>query len=103
MFSAHVTGTLQGVGFRAWTRHKSLRLGLSGHVRNLSDGSVEVVASGKQIALDQLLVLLESGPPGGVVTALTVEWLDVDMARAEAHSSQNPQNLKGISGFEIRF
>ncbi len=123
MFLAHVTGTVQGVGFRAWTRNESLRLGLTGYVRNLPDGSVQVVASGDQTALDQLLALLKSGPPGNrspkrAVTGVAIEWLDADTAQSETErriaqnspvSNPPPQNSKnclplgGISGFEIRF
>ncbi|HRC85758.1 MAG TPA: acylphosphatase, partial [Thermoanaerobaculia bacterium] len=37
---ARVTGRVQGVGFRAFVRREGRRLGLSGEVRNLEDGSV---------------------------------------------------------------
>lgn len=41
-----VTGRVQGVAFRAYTRQKALQLGLTGYARNLPDGSVEVLAIG---------------------------------------------------------
>ena len=40
-----VTGTVQGVGFRYYTRREAAGLGLDGYVRNTADGSVEAVAS----------------------------------------------------------
>ena len=44
--TAWVTGRVQGVGFRWWTRARALELGLAGWARNLDDGRVEVVAEG---------------------------------------------------------
>ena len=63
-----VVGLVQGVFFRASTRTQALRLGLSGHARNLPDGSVEVVASGDSDALDALERWLQIGPPAARVT-----------------------------------
>jgi len=63
-----VTGRVQGVGFRWWTRGQALRLGIDGLVRNAADGSVEVVARGEPESLDELRRLLNIGPPGADVT-----------------------------------
>ena len=69
--TAWVRGSVQGVGFRWWTRARALELGLSGRATNLADGRVEVVAEGSRSSCEALLVLLESGPrpgrPTGVV------------------------------------
>lgn len=62
-----VTGVVQGVGFRWFVREKARRLGLSGWVRNLADGSVEVAAAGDQGQIDLLVGELKKGPPGAVV------------------------------------
>lgn len=62
-----VTGVVQGVGFRWFVREKARRLGLTGWVRNLPDGSVEVLASGDQGQIDLLVGELRKGPPGAVV------------------------------------
>jgi acylphosphatase len=70
MFSARVSGSVQGVGFRAWVRTVATRLGLDGHARNLADGSVAVVASGHQDALDKLLSQLENAPPEATQSSL---------------------------------
>jgi acylphosphatase len=57
-----VSGRVQGVGFRWWTRARALELGLVGWAANLEDGRVEVVAEGQRAALDALVELL--GPEG---------------------------------------
>ncbi|HEX7117257.1 MAG TPA: acylphosphatase [Longimicrobiales bacterium] len=62
-----VTGRVQGVGFRWWTRAQAEALGLRGTVRNCADGSVEVVAGGAADALERLRSALAHGPPGARV------------------------------------
>jgi len=65
--TAWVTGRVQGVGFRWWTRARALELGLVGSATNLPDGRVQVVAEGPRPACEQLLRLLGSdGTPGRV-------------------------------------
>ena len=58
-----VSGKVQGVFFRAATREQALALGLSGHAKNLPDGSVEVLAMGDAAALRALERWLWLGPP----------------------------------------
>jgi acylphosphatase len=62
-----VVGRVQGVGFRFWTRRTAERLGLAGTVRNLPDGSVEVVARGSRQAIATLEGELRKGPPASRV------------------------------------
>ena len=64
---ARVEGMVQGVGFRYSTLHQARRLGLRGYVRNLWDGTVEVVAEGQEEQLRQLERWLHHGPPGAIV------------------------------------
>ncbi|WP_457568535.1 acylphosphatase [Desulfurobacterium sp.] len=59
---AFVSGRVQGVGYRAFTRSKAKALGLKGFVRNLPDGRVEVVAEGEEDKLEKLLEYLKQGP-----------------------------------------
>ena len=68
-----VRGRVQGVGYRASTAYEARRLGLAGWVRNLPDGSVEVVARGEAAAVDALLAWLARGPRGARVTGVDVE------------------------------
>lgn len=68
-----VRGRVQGVFFRASTREQALKLGISGHAKNLADGSVEVLASGPGQALDALQEWLRQGPPSARVENVTRE------------------------------
>ena len=71
---ARVYGMVQGVGFRYFTQRKALALGLSGYVRNLPDGSVEVYAEGRRDLLENLLGELQQGPEFSRVDEVKVEW-----------------------------
>lgn len=64
---AIVRGRVQGVGFRYSACHKGRSLGLTGWVRNLDSGEVEVWAEGDDKALVALELWLEVGPPGARV------------------------------------
>jgi acylphosphatase len=57
-----VTGIVQGVNFRRFTREEARRLGLRGTVQNLEDGSVEIRATGNQESLRQFLHWCYTGP-----------------------------------------
>jgi len=81
-----VTGRVQGVFFRAWTREEARTLHVSGWVRNCNDGSVEAQLEGDESSVEALIDLMREGPPGA-----EVETVDVEEADAE-----------GLSRFEIR-
>lgn len=57
-----VSGRVQGVCFRMSTEQQAKLLGLTGWVRNLSDGRVEVMASGESSLIDDLQQWLSHGP-----------------------------------------
>lgn len=69
----NVRGRVQGVFFRASARTEAQRLGLTGYAKNLSDGSVEVLACGAANALDELGLWLRRGPPAARVDAVVRE------------------------------
>ena len=71
LFRVH--GKVQGVGFRWWTRGVARKLGVTGTVRNLPDGSVEVRAHGTDEAVDAMRTELETGPPGASVESIEEE------------------------------
>lgn len=76
-----VTGRVQGVFFRAWTRERADALGVVGWVRNCPDGHVEAHIEGQADAVDQMLDQLSRGPPAARVEDLRtwdVEPCDFD-------------------------
>lgn len=83
-----VRGQVQGVGFRWFVARQAHRLGLRGFVRNMDDGSVEVVAQGPDSAVDELARSLIQGPARARVSR--VENTDV------------PHDIQAFSSFETR-
>jgi acylphosphatase len=73
---AIVHGRVQGVSFRYHTMTQARRLELDGWVRNLADGSVELLASGPEPALRELAEWLERGPALARVDDLVLDWRD---------------------------
>lgn len=65
-----VSGRVQGVCYRAYTQREARRLGLTGWVRNLLDGRVEVMASGSPAALEEFRQWLHRGPPQAAVNGV---------------------------------
>jgi acylphosphatase len=72
-----VRGRVQGVFFRASTRSEAHKLGLTGRVENLPDGSVEVLACGEPSAVDRLRQWLWEGPPSARVDAVECRRIEV--------------------------
>jgi acylphosphatase len=68
-----IRGRVQGVGFRHFIWRRAGQLGLSGEVRNLPSGEVEVRASGDPGALDQLQSLAREGPAAAEVIEVRIE------------------------------
>ena len=58
-----ISGRVQGVGYRAWTRDRARALGLRGWVRNEADGSVKALIGGDGQAIAEMLEDLWAGPP----------------------------------------
>jgi acylphosphatase len=69
-----VLGMVQGVFFRATTRDKARKLGLKGTVRNMRDGSVEIIAEGTEDSLNRLISFAKQGPPSAKVYDTQVKW-----------------------------
>jgi acylphosphatase len=68
-----VTGRVQGVGFRAFVEGEARARGLSGWVRNLSDGRVEAVLSGDAGVVDAVVAACRRGPAGAHVREVKLE------------------------------
>jgi len=78
--SVRVTGRVQGVFFRAWTRDEAKALGLTGWVRNAADGSVEAFLEGSESAVAKMIDLMGQGP-----SHARVDEVDVEEADPEVH------------------
>lgn len=83
----HITGRVQGVGYRHWAVKQARRLGLKGWVRNRPDGSVEARAWGSAEAVSALIDACHQGP-----IAARVDTVDVRESSAgpEAGFEQRP-------------
>lgn len=71
-----ISGRVQGVFYRESTRKKALQLGLSGWVKNLSDGRVECVACGEVSAMQALERWLYKGPITAKVTEVIASEIE---------------------------
>ena len=72
-----IEGFVQAVGYRHFAIEEARRLGIDGWVRNRSDGTVEVLASGKTKQVEDFAQACMRGPPGSRVKS-------VEMHNAEA-------------------
>ena len=70
---AWISGRVQGVSFRFYTRDLAASLGVSGWVRNLPDGRVELLAEGEESAVEQVMDFCRKGPPGAHVVEVEVK------------------------------
>ncbi|MDW4499912.1 acylphosphatase [Sulfitobacter sp. D35] len=71
-----VSGQVQGVWYRAWTRKQAETRGISGWVRNRSDGSVEALLSGEDEAVEAMIEALHGGPDTARVVKVQVRDAD---------------------------
>jgi len=69
-----IIGRVHGVFFRVSTREEAERLGITGFVRNLPEGSVEVVARGEVSLLQELIVFCRNNPGASRVQQIEVQW-----------------------------
>ena len=81
-----ISGIVQGVGFRYFAQDEAERLHVSGYVRNLRDGRVEVYAIGTPEKLARLGTLVERGPHGAMVQNVVEESAELDAQFAEDFS-----------------
>lgn len=73
-----VKGMVQGVGFRYFTIRKAAELNLTGWVKNLYNGTVEVEAEGERGLIEEFIKDLRAGPPMSSVRDIKIEWLNFE-------------------------
>ena len=83
-----ISGRVQGVWFRASTKQKADQLGITGWVRNTSDGDVEAVFEGDEKTIQKMLNWCHQGPPYARVENVKI-------------TKQSPSN--GFGDFSIRY
>ncbi|MDF1509620.1 acylphosphatase [Robertmurraya sp. DFI.2.37] len=78
MVRLHITvsGSVQGVGYRYFAQMKASQFGITGWVRNLSEGGVEIVAVGDKENLEQFMDSLREGNPFSKVTDISFVELE---------------------------
>ncbi len=69
-----VKGRVQGVGYRYYILRHAQELGLRGHVRNLTNGDVEIIAEGDRQMIERLIGYAERGPVFAHVQDIQVQW-----------------------------
>jgi len=82
-----LSGRVQGVGFRAFTRKQASSLGIKGWVKNLADGRVEIKIEGDSSSVKQMVNRVKEGP-----SFARVEDIEI-----------NDEKVDGFNNFEIRF
>lgn len=94
-----VTGRVQGVFFRAETKGLAVRLGLSGWVRNLPDGTVEAVFEGERSRVEEAVEWAGHGPAGARVDSLDLRFEEPrsDVGFEVRYARQGPPPRKGIT------
>lgn len=73
-----IKGTVQGVLFRKYTKDKAKELNIKGWVRNLPDGSVEIVAQGEERNMREFIAWCKHGPPNAIVTEFNEDETGVE-------------------------
>jgi acylphosphatase len=71
-----ISGRVQGVGYRYFALRQAERYGISGYVRNLDDGRVEVLAQGEEADVTAFLDALRQGPPAARVSVVEQEIVE---------------------------
>jgi acylphosphatase len=88
-----IKGTVQGVGFRYWTRRTATARGLQGWVRNRRDGSVEAVFAGPEERVAEMIGLCRRGPDAARVYGVDEKAAEPDamrLRRGEERFSELP-------------
>jgi acylphosphatase len=80
-YHLRIAGRVQGVGYRDALRRQALACGVTGWVRNRSDGTVEAVLRGNPDAVDALVAWARRGPPAAGVNGIEARAAQGDLDR----------------------
>lgn len=70
----NITGKVQGVGYRLSALREAKELGLKGYVRNMPNGSVEILAQGEKEKILKFAQWCKEGPSAAEVTHIKINW-----------------------------
>ncbi len=70
----YYTGRVQGVGFRHTVEGLALEIGLSGWVKNLPDGCVEILGEGSKADLDLFMKRIRESAVGPYIRKADCDW-----------------------------
>lgn len=87
---AIISGRVQGVGYRDWTRYVARERGVDGWVRNRQDGSVEALFTGSSEAVSGMIAACRKGPTNAVVEGVE-----------EREGTAEELTLRGEKGFAV--
>ena len=73
IFRLRIKGRVQGVGYREWAMEQALARGLDGWIRNLSDGSVEMLVAGAEATIKDMLGACTQGPEAAQVENIDIK------------------------------
>ncbi len=71
-----VKGVVQGVGFRYFCYKQAVNFGITGYVKNLYNGDVEILAQGDESALNGFISEIKTGPRNASVTSLNIKVIE---------------------------
>jgi len=69
-----IHGQVQGVAYRYNSQKEALKLGLKGYAKNLSNGSVEILAQGEEKRLNEFIEWCKQGPSLAYVKTVEISW-----------------------------
>ena len=84
----YLSGIVQGVGFRYYTKQVAKELSVKGYVKNLADGRVYIIAVGDDAMLDKFVSAIKKGPRLAVVKSVEIREI---------------QSAEEFKNFEIRY
>lgn len=73
-----IKGKVQGVYYRATAKDAATQLGITGWVRNLPDGNVEITATAEESVLKQFIQWCRQGPPRAMVNEVIVQEMEFE-------------------------
>ena len=71
---AKIHGNVQGVSFRQFARNKALELSVTGYVKNMPDGSVDIIGQGEEEKVKAFVEAISAGPEEAEVESLELVW-----------------------------